>query len=101
MIRYATLALAAAAFLGQAAAAKAADLQRGAVLAQQWCANCHLIGAGTPSSAQQGPPPFRSIAAMPPDQIRTFLTKPHGSMPDLSLSRAEIDDLIAYIGSLK
>lgn len=33
--------------------------------------------------------------------MRAFLSHPHGAMPDLALSRAEIDDLIAYIGSLK
>jgi hypothetical protein len=34
-----------------------------------------------------------------PDQLRAFLTKPHGATPDLSLSRAEIEDQIAYIQS--
>ena len=38
---------------------------------------------------------------MSADQLRTFLAKPHGAMPDLALSRAEIDDLIAYIESLR
>jgi len=35
------------------------------------------------------------------DQLRAFLSHPHGSMPDLSLTRAEIDDLIGYIVTLR
>ena len=30
-------------------------------------------------------------------QLRAFLSHPHGAMPDLALTRAEIDDLIQYI----
>ena len=80
-----------------------ADAFRGAQLAQRWCANCHIIGKTPPSRAQVGPPSFPSIAEskLTPEQLRVFLTKPHGSMPDLSLTRAEIDDLVDYIESLK
>jgi hypothetical protein len=35
------------------------------------------------------------------DHLRAFLTKPHGATPDLSLSRSEMDDLIAYIERLR
>jgi hypothetical protein len=35
------------------------------------------------------------------DQLRAFLSHPHGAMPDLALTRAEIDDLIGYIGTLR
>ena len=31
--------------------------------------------------------------------LRAFLSHPHGAMPDLVLTRAEIDDLIEYIRS--
>ena len=57
-------------------------------------------GLGT---VQQGPPSFRSLAqgGLTGDQLRTFLSHAHGAMPDLSLSRAEIDDLIAYIEMLQ
>lgn len=81
----------------------AADLAKGGQLARQWCANCHVIGPGAGSTTQQGPPSLPSVAAsgMTADQIRGFLTHPHGEMPDLSLSRAEIDDLIAYVQSLR
>ncbi|MBV9826558.1 MAG: cytochrome c [Alphaproteobacteria bacterium] len=101
MIRSLSAAVLASAVVAHSAVA--ADAQRGSALANQWCANCHVIGtdATAPASTQQGPPTLRSVAAMPPDQLRAFLIHPHGKMPDLSLSRSEINDLIAYIGSLK
>lgn len=96
--------LLAVAFVGlSSAVVSAANLGRGDELAHQWCANCHVIGSGSQQTTQQGPPSLKAIAksGMTPDQLRTFLSSPHGKMPDLSLSRAEIDDLIAYINSLR
>ena len=40
-------------------------------------------------------------SGMTADQLRAFLSHPHGSMPNLALTRAEIDDLISYIESLR
>lgn len=80
-----------------------ADPAAGERLARQWCASCHVIdGVGPKTAVPQGPPPFRSVAhRLDRAQLRTFLSHPHGAMPDLALSRAEIEDLIAYIESLK
>jgi len=86
--------------VGHLDAAVAADAVTGAKLARQWCANCHVIDrSGTPT-VQQGPPSFRSIG-LTGDQLRTFLTHPHGAMPDLALTRTEIEDVIAYIETLR
>ena len=76
-----------------------ADAGKGGQLAQQWCASCHVIGDSPASTVQQGPPSFRTVArsGLSADQLRAFLSHPHGAMPDLALTRAEIDDLIAYI----
>jgi mono/diheme cytochrome c family protein len=82
------------------ASSAAADVARGGELARQWCANCHLIDGSGAATVQQGPPSFRSIG-LTPDQLRTFLTHPHGAMPDFGLTRTEIDDLIAYIETLR
>ena len=90
--------------LGLAAAhAVRADVQKGAQLAGQWCAHCHVIGGNTAGAAPQGPPTFPAIAhsGLTADQLRAFLSHPHGAMPDLSLTRAEIDDLIGYIETLR
>jgi hypothetical protein len=38
---------------------------------------------------------------MSADQLRAFLSHPHGAMPNLALTRTEIDDLITYIGTLR
>jgi cytochrome c len=79
-----------------------ADAAKGAQIAQQWCANCHVIGGNSAGPVPQGPPSFQLVAhsGMTADQLRAFLSHPHGAMPNLSLTRAEIDDLISYIGTL-
>jgi mono/diheme cytochrome c family protein len=80
-----------------------ADADNGAQLARQWCSNCHVIGKSSAGPVPQGPPSFQTIAhsGMTADQLRAFLSHPHGAMPDLSLTRAEIADLIAYIDSFR
>jgi mono/diheme cytochrome c family protein len=103
-MRNAFAALAVLAIFGATAAPSfAADAARGAQLAQQWCASCHVLPGNPGQTALQGPPSFRDIARgnKTPDQLRIFLIKPHGSMPQLNLSRAEIDDLLAYIETLR
>ena len=79
------------------------DAARGEQLARQWCANCHVIGNNPSGGVPQGPPSFQAVAhsGMTADQLRTFLSHPHGAMPDLSLTRAEIDDLTGYIETLR
>jgi cytochrome c len=79
-----------------------ADAAKGSQLAQQWCASCHVTSGSRPGNLQEGPPSFRTIAgSRTADQLRAFLSHPHGAMPDLSLTRAEIDDLIGYIETLR
>jgi len=80
-----------------------ADANKGAQIARQWCASCHLIGGNSAGSVPQGPPTFQTVAhsGMSPDQLRAFLSHPHGAMPDLTLTRTEIDDLISYIDTLR
>jgi cytochrome c len=62
---------------------------------------CDRPGRG--GSVPQGPPTFPQVArsGLTADQLRAFLSHPHGAMPDLSLTRAEIDDLVAYIATLR
>ena len=79
-----------------------ADAAKGGQLAQQWCASCHVTGGTPADNLQQGPPSVSTIAhARTADQLRAFLSHPHGAMPDLSLTRAEIDDLVGYIETLR
>jgi mono/diheme cytochrome c family protein len=62
-----------------------------------------VIGSKSPATAQQGPPSFDAIArgSLTNDQLRVFLSHPHGGMPDLALSRSEIADLLSYISTLR
>jgi len=80
-----------------------ADAAAGERLARQWCANCHVVdGGNAATTVPQGPPTFHVVAGrLNPDQLRTFLSHPHPPMPDLALSRIEINDLIAYIETLR
>jgi cytochrome c len=88
--------------VGLVAAPAPADAQRGGQLARQWCANCHVVDAKSAGAVPQGPPGFPAIAhGLTADQLRAFLSHPHGAMPDLSLSRPEMDDLIGYIETLR
>lgn len=85
------------------APAGAADLPRGAQLANVWCGNCHIVDRKGTGHAQDGVPSLPEVAkgGMSPGALRAFLSHPHGKMPDLSLTRADIDDLIAYIQALR
>lgn len=84
--------------------ASAQDAVAGGKLAQTWCANCHVVGRTQASGTSTGAPSFSSIAQrkdLTPMALRVFLQTPHDRMPDLHLSRDEVDDVIAYIGSLQ
>ncbi len=78
-------------------------VQKGEDLARIWCNACHVTGAATPESGMDAAPPFANLAPMVtanPDHYRTFLTQPHGPMKEISLSREEIEAVMAYISSL-
>ena len=74
-----------------------------AARADQWCANCHVIDSRPAGAVPQGPPSFPAISRSrtAANQLSAFLSHPHGAMPDLALTRVEIDDLIGYIEALK
>ena len=78
-------------------------VEQGRDLAEMWCNACHVTGTGITEDAMDAAPPFPSIAgavAANPEFYRGFLMNPHDPMEELSLSRHEIDALVAYIGSL-
>lgn len=97
-----------ATFASDAGTASAQDLPgdpgKGLELATSVCANCHAIEAGLRDSGAGGAPAFQSIADNPtatPLALRVFLGTPHRNMPDLILTEAERDDVIAYIVGLR
>jgi mono/diheme cytochrome c family protein len=82
-------------------AALASDVAAGAAMAQQWCSNCHVSeGAKRGSDAA---PSFGDIARRTRSDkswVRTWLIEPHPPMPNLNLTRKEIDDIVAYLETL-
>ena len=80
-----------------------ADPKQGGQIARQWCSSCHVVAANQGGAVLQGPPSFPSVSrsGMTAAQLHAFLSHPHAPMPDLALTRAEIDDLIDYIESLR
>ncbi|UYN94274.1 MAG: hypothetical protein KIT25_19875 [Enhydrobacter sp.] len=87
-----------------ASAAVAQDVDRGRLLAQRWCAACHVVDRAAARGAADGLPTFPAIAADPSTtdgRLRGFMTAAHGRMPDFSLGAGEQNDLIAYILSLR
>ena len=67
------------------------------------CASCHSVFA-TPTSKTDVPPSLEDIAALPSItalSLKVFLRSNHKQMPNIILSNAEADDVIAFILSLK
>lgn len=86
-----------------AAAQTAGDLESGRQIARTWCANCHAVEI-TAQQTADGVPSFPAIARMPATtqlSLHAFLQTPHQRMPNFQLSRQQIDDVAAYILSLK
>lgn len=76
----------------------------GRALALKVCVECHQVEPGEREGELPDPPAFQNLAdtpAMTPLALRVFLTTPHGDMPNLILTDAEVDDVIAWIHSLK
>jgi mono/diheme cytochrome c family protein len=76
----------------------------GESLARQWCSSCHLVSADQRAPAPDTAPPFASIAARPsatPGALRTLIQMPYPRMPQIALTRDEVEHIIAYIASLK
>jgi len=87
--------------LAAASPACAADVGNGLRISKQWCAACHVV-ASDQTTASADVPTFGDIARRKTEKkpLAAFLAEPHGKMPNMSLSRSEIDDIVAYIRSL-
>jgi mono/diheme cytochrome c family protein len=88
------------------------DADKGRVIADRWCAECHRVAVDQPSGSRAGhvlPPPveapsFMSIAARPEidgDELRQFMAELHLPMPTYRLSADEQNSVIRYVLSLK
>jgi mono/diheme cytochrome c family protein len=79
------------------------DAEYGRGLAIRWCGQCHAVTADQKRS-MPGAPSFVTIAQsgnMNGDRLARLLLSPHPKMERLTLSRSAVDDIAAYIISLK
>ena len=90
--------------IAQAAnAAQQVGASHGRAIAETWCSACHLVSSQQ-THANADVPSFSSIAKRLPadaDILAAFIANPHPPMPNLGLSRQDIQDLLAYIATLK
>ncbi len=102
MHRWAGAVLVLAAFAAPAAG-ETGDAARGRALAERFCAKCHAVAPGR-TGPEPAVPSFMRMAADPEQtraSLRQFITLPHYEMEPQTLTTAEIDDVIAYILSLR
>lgn len=88
---------------GAAEAQSKGDATAGRAIAERWCAACHIVSPEQ-TSGSADVLTFMTIAKQAGNDLgplRLFLADPHPVMPDMSLTRQEIRDLVAYIGSLR
>ncbi len=80
-----------------------ARAQAGRQLAEIACSNCHTIGPDV-SSGSDAVPSFRAVARQPaltPASLRAKIEGVHPRMPATPLAGQQIDDVVAYILSLR
>ena len=78
--------------------------EKGEALAQRLCSGCHLIEDKASSAMPVGIPTFRAIANRPGQtgqHIMGVLMQPHPPMPDIHLSREEIQNIVSYLETLR
>ncbi len=96
-----TAALTTLALIACSASGLAADVQRGEQFARRVCGVCHIVFKGQ-SPRNPNAPSFQSVANSP--QFREkgvrLLWEQHPTMPNISLTQQESDDVAAYIKSL-
>lgn len=84
-----------------AAAGEHGDAVLGRRLALQWCTGCHAVeGAAKASDAA---PPLQTIMGKgkaDEQRLRSWLHDPHPPMQAMTLSRQQIEDVVAYLRSI-
>lgn len=81
--------------------AAAGNAEAGRQFVMRSCSSCHATEAA--KTATDNAPPFSVVAKTNkanPAWIRGWLMAPHPPMPNISLSRQQIDDVVAYLSTL-
>jgi len=76
---------------------------RGHALAEAWCSSCHAVDRFA-IPIEHRAPAFVAVAAQPSTtalSIRVFLQTSHEPMPNFIMKKRDIDDIAAYILSLR
>lgn len=85
-------------------AAGLGDMNAGMTYAQRRCTECHDISARNPMNTATGAPTFHEIANTPGisrTSLSSWLLSSHPKMPGLMIEPADLDNVIAFILSLK
>lgn len=86
---------------GAPAMAASADPTTGAQIAKTECASCHAIGRDVEAkSPDPKAPRFIDVAKMTSTtelSLKVFLRSSHRNMPNIILSREEIDSVASYV----
>jgi cytochrome c len=77
------------------------DPEVGSEIVHRWCTACHVVDReGTGADAGPALPDLLAGKKRSADEIRGWLADPHPPMPNLNLSRQEIENILAYLKSL-
>jgi len=99
MLKSLAVGLALGAALATSPAMAQGDVKTGETVARTWCSPCHNTNG---RGASDVVPSFGYLAAERSErELRAFLTNPHGAMPNIQLSRQQIEDVISYMETLK
>ena len=77
---------------------QAADADKGKIIAQRWCASCHVVSPEQ-SKASVDVPTFMDISKRRTDAkaLTNFIADPHPVMPQMALTRDDVADVVRYI----
>ena len=80
------------------------NADNGRAFAEKRCAECHAVLRDDEASPLSAATPFTVVARTPgmtETALSVFFRTPHAMMPNLVLEGEEMDDVIAYITSLR
>lgn len=87
-----------------AQAQEVGNVEAGHAYAKKVCAECHAVERGEKDSPYLDLPSFQAVAdsaGITERALAVWLQNPHPNMPDFILPQADMDNVIAYIMSLK
>lgn len=81
--------------------AGADTVEDGRLLAERWCAACHAVGPDQTDGADAAPAFAGLVANRDDAALANWMAAPHPPMPDVGLSRDQIDALLSYMRTLR